>query len=81
MMINNYLSRSEQKLLEGSLLEAAEKARALLAPISLGIFVRKSITRAHLSWDFCQKTPFGRRLPGGVGFGSDFYLGKARGDA
>lgn len=43
MMINNYLSRSEQKLLEGSLLEAAEKARALLAPISLGIFVRKPL--------------------------------------
>ena len=43
MMIKSSLSQSEQKLLKKSLLEAAEKARVLLEPNSIGILVRKPL--------------------------------------
>jgi hypothetical protein len=41
MMINSDLSQSKLELLEESLYEAAEKARELLEPNSIGILVRK----------------------------------------
>jgi hypothetical protein len=42
-MINSNLSQSERELLEESLYEAAEKARELLEPSSIGILVRKPL--------------------------------------